>query len=106
MLFTDAFQYCFDMSFSEYINTLRLKEAVQLLENPSITIDTISERTGFGTIRSFQRQFRAKYNMSPKEFCDMMLAEAKTRNKSEPKHVTTNVHDQIMRCFRLTILLK
>ncbi len=77
MLFTDAFQYCFNMSFSEYINSLRLKEAVQLLEDPAILIDTISERTGFGTVRTFQRQFRAQYNMSPKEYRNMMQAEAK-----------------------------
>ncbi len=73
-LFLDAFQYCFHMSFPEYINSLRLKEAVQILEDPALAIESISERSGFGTIRTFQRQFQAKYNMSPKNYREMLQA--------------------------------
>jgi AraC-like DNA-binding protein len=67
-LFVEAFMYCFGMSFSEYINSLRLKDAITLLEQSDLSIDAISEKTGFGTVRTFQRQFQAKYNMSPKEY--------------------------------------
>lgn len=67
-LFMDAFQYCFGMSFSEYLNFLRLKDAIILLEESDLTIGEISEKVGFGTVRTFQRQFQAKYNMTPKEY--------------------------------------
>ncbi len=67
-LFIDAFQYCFGMSFSEYVNSLRLKDSITLLEESDLTIEEISEKVGFGTVRTFQRQFQAKYNMSPKEY--------------------------------------
>lgn len=67
-LFIDAFQYCFRMSFPEYLNYLRLKDAVTLLEDSDLTIEQISEKAGFGSVRTFQRQFQTKYNMSPKEY--------------------------------------
>ncbi|MDR1624106.1 MAG: helix-turn-helix domain-containing protein [Tannerellaceae bacterium] len=67
-LFIEAFTYCFGMSFPEYINTLRLKDAITLLEQSDLPIEAISEKTGFGTVRTFQRQFQAKYNMSPKDY--------------------------------------
>jgi AraC-type DNA-binding domain-containing proteins len=67
-LFVDAFQYCFGLSFPEYINFLRLKDAITLLEESDLSIEEISERVGFGTVRTFQRQFQAKYNMSPKDY--------------------------------------
>ena len=67
-LFIDAFQYCFGMSFNQYINLLRLKDATGMLEQSDMPIEAISERVGFGTVRTFQRQFQTKYNMSPKEY--------------------------------------
>lgn len=67
-LFTDAFQHCFNVSFSEYINLLRLKDVIILLEESDLSIEQISEKVGFGTVRTFQRQFQSKYNMSPKEY--------------------------------------
>lgn len=67
-LFVDAFQYCFGMSFPEYINVLRLKDAITLLEKSDLTIEEISDKVGYGTIRTFQRQFQNKYNMSPKDY--------------------------------------
>jgi AraC-like DNA-binding protein len=67
-LFIEAFMYCFGMSFPEYINSLRLKDAVTLLQQSDLSIEAISEKTGFGTLRTFQRQFLKKYNLSPKDF--------------------------------------
>jgi AraC-like DNA-binding protein len=67
-LFIEAFMYCFGMSFPEYINSLRLKDAVTLLRQSDLSIEAISEKTGFGTLRTFQRQFLRKYNLSPKDF--------------------------------------
>ena len=67
-LFVEAFMYCFGMSFPEYINTLRLKDAVTLLQQSDLTIEEISEKTGFGTVRTFQRQFQTRYGMSAKDY--------------------------------------
>lgn len=67
-IFIDAFQFCFGMSFPEFINNLRLKDAITLLENSDLSIEQISEKVGFGSLRTFQRQFQNKYNMTPKEY--------------------------------------
>jgi len=67
-LFADAFTSCFGVSFPEYINRLRLKDAISLLEQSALPIEEISEKAGFGTVRTFRRQFQTQYNMSPKEY--------------------------------------
>jgi len=60
--------YCFKVTFSDYVNFLRLKDAVQLLEQSDLSIEEISDITGFGTVRTFRRQFNDKYNMAPKDY--------------------------------------
>lgn len=72
--FIDAFQDCFGMSFTEYITFLRLKEAISLLEETDMTIEDISEKVGFGSVRTLQRQFQTKYNMSPKDYRKAAIA--------------------------------
>ena len=67
-LFIEAFAYCFKMPFNDYINTLRLKDSVILLQQSDLSIEVISEKVGFGTVRTFQRQFNEKYNMTPKDY--------------------------------------
>ena len=64
----DAFMFCFGMPFSEYINLLRLNDSIVLLQKSDLSMEEISEKVGYGTVRTFQRQFKEKYNMSPKEY--------------------------------------
>ena len=57
------------LSFSEYINNMRLNLAKELLLNKSnYTVEDIAIRAGFGSGRTFYRRFREKYNLSPIEF--------------------------------------
>ena len=57
------------LSFSEYINNLRLNLAKKLLsEDNNFTIEDIALRSGFGSRTTFHRQFREKYKLSPAEF--------------------------------------
>ncbi|GHT39782.1 hypothetical protein FACS189437_04160 [Bacteroidia bacterium] len=66
--FIESFQYCFGTTFTAYINYLRLKEAINLLENSDLSLDEIADKVGFGTLRTFQRQFRAEYGMAISDF--------------------------------------
>lgn len=58
------------ISFTDYINNLRLEHARKLLylskSNPSI--EEICQASGFGTRRTFSRLFGERYGMSPSEF--------------------------------------
>ena len=57
------------LSFSEYINNLRLNLAKELLLSESnYTVEDIAIRAGFGSGRTFYRRFREKYNLSPSEY--------------------------------------
>jgi AraC-like DNA-binding protein len=52
----------------EFLNDLRLDEAKRLLESSTLTIEAISLECGFNATRTFYRQFRERYRMSPTEY--------------------------------------
>ena len=57
------------MTFTDYVNSLRLEEATRLLaEQPALTIEQVAARTGFGSPATFYRQFKATYGMSPNDY--------------------------------------
>lgn len=56
------------IGFSNYVNSLRLDEAVHLLDKGGLSMEQVSERSGFPTTRTFHRVFREKYGMSPREY--------------------------------------
>ena len=62
------FSNTFKMSFSDYINGLRLGEAIALLNDSKLTIAKISGRAGFPTIRTFNKAFLKHYGMTPSQY--------------------------------------
>ncbi len=56
------------INFCDYINSLRLIEAEQLLKNKNYSITEISYLCGFSTIRTFNRAFLKRYGISPSDF--------------------------------------
>ena len=64
------------MSFTDYINNLRLQYACELLlqDSKKRTIEAISHEAGFNTRMTFYRFLREKYGLTPEEF-------KKTKNK-------------------------
>lgn len=63
-----TFSEKFRMPFRTYINTLRLREAVKLLENTSKSITEIAAESGFETIRTFNRSFTQSFGISPSQY--------------------------------------
>lgn len=54
------------MTFSQYLNVVRIEKAVQLLDSdPTIKITDVMLRCGFNTIRSFNRVFREVTGFTP-----------------------------------------
>ena len=56
------------VSFNEYINSLRVSEACRYLRLGKKSITEISELSGFGTLRTFNRAFQKQMGMSPSEY--------------------------------------
>lgn len=56
------------MSFNDYINTLRVNASKRLLKHTKDSIEMISEEVGFSTVRSYNREFKRLFGISPSEY--------------------------------------
>jgi AraC-like DNA-binding protein len=54
--------------FNDYINSLRISEACRLLRMTNLSITTISDSSGFGTLRTFNRAFIKQMGISPSDY--------------------------------------
>jgi AraC-like DNA-binding protein len=55
-------------SFTEYINDIRCGETCLLLRSTDRSVSAIASECGFETLSHFNRQFRQRLGMSPREF--------------------------------------
>ncbi len=60
------FKKVFNISFSRFISTLRLKSAINLMYNGKNVTESAID-SGFGSVRTFNRVFKNEYNYSPRE---------------------------------------
>lgn len=51
-----------------YVNKLRLNEALLLLMSSDHSILEISQMVGFSTVNYFNKIFKSKYHCSPREY--------------------------------------
>ena len=54
--------------FNDYVNSLRLSEACRMLRTTNMSITEISDASGFGTLRTFNRSFIKQLGTSPSEY--------------------------------------
>ena len=66
--FSRLFHKQLGMTFSQYLNNVRIKHAVYIMRSdPAVSMTELSIRTGFSTIRNFNRMFRSITGYSPRE---------------------------------------
>lgn len=58
----------FKMNLRNYLGLIRTEYAAELIRTTGETLTTISRMAGFQSIRTFNRMFKATYNMTPKEY--------------------------------------
>lgn len=63
-----SFKEKFNISFSDYLRTVRVKEACELLENSSLKLDKIAETTGFNDNSDLCRTFKAIMRITPSKY--------------------------------------
>ncbi|MBQ8684331.1 MAG: helix-turn-helix transcriptional regulator [Clostridia bacterium] len=61
------------ISFPDYVNSLRLANAVQLLGQNRYSITEVAQRSGFQTIRTFNRAFLKQFGVSPRQYLQQVL---------------------------------
>ncbi|MDF2543130.1 MAG: hypothetical protein K0S47_2848 [Herbinix sp.] len=69
--FTREFKKYYNMTPSDYINNLRLQEIASLLCTSNSKIIDLVYQSGFNNISYFNRLFRERYGMSPREYRDI-----------------------------------
>lgn len=65
--FSHIFNEFFDCKLIEYINGLRCRHALDLLQEKNLTITDIAFASGFDSIRTFYRVFKKCFGCTPKE---------------------------------------
>lgn len=65
---SEAFRAAFHIGIGDYINTLRLKNAVVLMREQDKTVTECALESGFGSLRTFYRAFRAAFGCTPNEY--------------------------------------
>ncbi len=65
--FSRYFHSTTGIPFSRYLNYVRTEHAIELMKEPGLSMTEIADRSGFGTIRNFNRVFRAVTGYSPRE---------------------------------------
>lgn len=76
--FSRLFRQFTDMSYYDYLNQRRVKEAEGLLIDPGLSITEIALRSGFSSISTFNRVFKCFKRCTPTEFKNLY----RDRNKS------------------------
>lgn len=66
--FSRAFKHHFGVSFSTYMKNLRIKKAINLLNDSNLSIEKISEMVGYKDKSELYRTFRNFVGVSPGEF--------------------------------------
>ncbi|MFN0224263.1 response regulator [Paenibacillus sp. KR2-11] len=66
--FSQLFKQKTGQGFKDYIIHLRLEQAKQLLQNPTLKLADIAERIGYQDMRHFTQVFRKRFGVTPTEF--------------------------------------
>ncbi len=66
--FSQLFKQKTGQGYKEYVTSLRLEQAQQLLLNPRLKLAEIAERVGYQDMRHFTQMFRKRFQLTPTEY--------------------------------------
>ena len=65
--FSKIFKEVSGMTFTDYLNQVRIEKAVSLIQTSDLTVVAVAEKCGFNNIRSFNRIFKKITGKTPTE---------------------------------------
>ncbi|WP_171056059.1 helix-turn-helix domain-containing protein [Paenibacillus sinopodophylli] len=66
--FSKLFKERTGLTFTAYLIKVRMEEASKLLQDPTLRINEVSEKVGYGNLYHFSRAFKNYFGISPKEY--------------------------------------
>lgn len=66
--FSMLFNQCFSTNFKNFVNILKFQQACKLISDKSLSFTDICNECGFGSIRNFNRIFKAMSGYTPSEY--------------------------------------
>jgi len=81
--FTRLFRLCYQVSPMDYLNQLRLDNAVTLLKNPNLSLSEIATLCGFSGSSVFSKVFRNHFGHTPSDHRKNILSSQKNTNALE-----------------------
>ena len=66
--FSRIFRSVTGTNYSRWLNMIRMEKATELLADEEMTLTEVAMRSGFQSISSFNRVFRAEKGMAPGEY--------------------------------------
>lgn len=66
--FSRAFKKYFGKTFSSYLQSVRIEKVIQLMQDPSLSIDEISMKTGYNNKRELYRAFKNITGTTPSNY--------------------------------------
>lgn len=66
--FSRMFKRFTGAGFNAYVNSLKIDEALNLLENTELSVEEIAQNVGYGDAKSFYAQFKRSTGLTPKAF--------------------------------------
>lgn len=66
--FCRAFKERYGQTFISYLNSIRVKNAAELLRNNNLSITEIAYFVGYGSVVHFDRVFRSVYGITPRDY--------------------------------------
>lgn len=66
--FSTMFKWMVGRTFVEHLNDIRMKAAIQLLQDTDYTVEEIAYRTGFNHLTHFHRMFKKHIGLTPAQF--------------------------------------
>ena len=67
-----AFQLTEGKSIGEYVRTLRMEQALELLEQSNMTVQEIAAAIGYHGVSNFYHAFQQKFGSTPQAVRDML----------------------------------
>jgi len=69
--FSRYFKTINGLSFTSWLNNIRLNYSLKLLESTNLTITQVSEQSGFSSEQIFRKHFKKQYDTTPKTWRSM-----------------------------------